>query len=120
MDILSRVLQQLPSPKPIVWVGSSIHDMRRCRPEVQNEAGAELRTLQCGGMPSDWKPMPTVGKGVGEIRISTQTEHRIFFVARFHEAIYILHVFEKRSRKTAARDIELGRARFRALVRSRS
>jgi len=120
MDILSGVLQRLPPPKPIVWVGSSIHDMRRCRPEVQNEAGAELRTLQCGGMPSDWKPMPTVGKGVGEIRISTQTEHRIFFVARFHEAIYILHVFEKHSRKTSARDIELGRTRFRALVRSRS
>jgi len=119
MDIVLHGLPDTPPPKPIVWIGSTIHDMRRCPTEVQNEAGAELRTLQRGGMPSDWKPMPTVGPGVGEIRISTQTEHRIFFVARFHEAIYILHVFEKRSRKTSTRDIELGRTRFRALVRSR-
>lgn len=119
MDIVALGLPGLRPPKPIVWVGSTIHDMRRCPAEVQKEAGAELRTLQRGGMPSDWKPMPTVGQGVGEIRISTETEHRIFFVARFHEAIYIVHVFEKRSRKTPVRDIELGRARFRALIRSR-
>jgi phage-related protein len=120
MDIVLHGLPETPQPKPIVWIGSSIHDMRRCAAKIQDQAGAELRTLQSGGMPSDWKPMPTVGPGVGEIRISTQTEHRIFFVTRFHEAIYILHVFEKRSRKTAIRDIELGRTRFRALVRSRS
>ena len=119
MDILSRVLRQAPPPKPIVWVGSSIHDMRRCAPDVQDAAGVELRTLQHGIMPPDWKPMPTVGVGVGEIRIHTNTEHRIFFVAKFHEAIYILHIFEKRSRKTARRDLELGRARFRTVVSSR-
>lgn len=63
--------------------------------------------------------MASVGAGVGEIRIHTSTEHRILFVAKFHEAIYILHIFERRSRKTARRDIELGRARLRAVIRSR-
>ena len=54
MDIVLHGLSDTPPPKPIVWIGSTIHDMRRCPTEVQNEAGAELRTLQRGGMPSDW------------------------------------------------------------------
>jgi phage-related protein len=57
---------------------------------------------------------------VGELRISTHREHRVFFVARFHEAIYILHAFEKKSQATARRDIELGRTRYQALVRARA
>ena len=57
--------------------------------------------------------MPTVGMGVKEIRVHTAAEHRIFYVAKFSEAIYVLHVFEKRTGKTRQADIELGRQRFR-------
>jgi phage-related protein len=64
--------------------------------------------------------MPSVGAGVAEIRIRTGIEHRIFFIAKFEEAIYVLHAFEKRTQKTAKRDIELGRARMAEVLASRN
>ena len=63
--------------------------------------------------------MPSVGSGVQEIRIHTGLEHRVLFVAKFAEAIYILHAFEKRSRKTARSDIEIARHRLRLLLLER-
>lgn len=63
--------------------------------------------------------MPSVGAGVVELRIHGETEHRVFYVAKFREAIYVLHAFEKKSHKTAHRDIDLGRARFREVLRWR-
>ncbi len=66
-------------------------------------------------MPTDWKPMASVGSGVQEIRIHTGLEHRILFVAKFEEAIYVLHVFEKKSRKTREADLTLARERLKQL-----
>ena len=63
--------------------------------------------------------MPTVGTGVREIRIHTTLEHRVLYVAKFTEAVYVLHAFEKRSRRTASRDVNLARQRFRTLVEQR-
>ena len=56
---------------------------------------------------------------VREIRVHTAREHRVLYVAKFAEAVYVVHAFEKRSRKTARHDIELGRQRFRALMSRR-
>ena len=63
--------------------------------------------------------MPTVGPGVREIRIHTELEHRVFYVAKFMEGVYVLHAFKKRTRKTQKRDLEVARDRFRALVMKR-
>ena len=63
--------------------------------------------------------MTTVGSGVREIRIQAGTAHRVFYVARFAEAVYVLHAFEKRTRKTAKRDLEVARERYRDLVKRR-
>ena len=60
--------------------------------------------------------MLTIGPGVCEIRIYTAVEHRVCYVAKFAEAIYVLHSFEKRTRKTSQRDVELARQRYQALV----
>ena len=60
-----------------------------------------------------------MGVGVKEIRIHTKLEHRVLYVARFTEGIYVLHAFEKRTRKTPKRDLDLARDRFRALVDQR-
>lgn len=76
--------------------------------------------MQQGLEPLDWKPMPRVGPGVREIRVHTALEHRVLYVARFAEGVYILHAFEKRTRKTTLRDVELGRQRFRAVMILRS
>jgi phage-related protein len=63
--------------------------------------------------------MPTVGPGVREIRIRTGPEHRVFYVAAFADGVYVLHAFEKRSRKTAKRDVDLAKGRYRAVMAGR-
>jgi len=64
--------------------------------------------------------MPGVGAGVVEIRVHTELEHRVFYLAKFAEAIYVLHPFEKRTRKTRPADIELARTRLAAVLELRA
>ncbi len=66
-------------------------------------------------MPDDWRPMTTVGSGGQEIRIHTQTEQRVIYVATLPEAIYVLHAFEKRTRRTRSKDIAIARRRLAAV-----
>ncbi len=82
-------------------------------------AGFQLRRVQRGLEPNDWKPMTSVGAGVKEIRIRTDRAHRVFYVATFEDALYVLYAFEKKAAKTARRDLELGRRRFRELLARR-
>ena len=70
--------------------------------QARRVAGHQLHVVQQGLEPDDWKPMPTVGPGVAELRIRTGVEHRVFYVAKFAEAIYVLHAFEKRSRSSVS------------------
>ena len=64
--------------------------------------------------------MAMVGTGVQEIRLWEESgTYRILYVARFEEALYVLHVFEKRSQKTPQRDIQLAKERYADLVRWR-
>ena len=90
--------------------------MRAFPTDARRVAGLQLRRVQQGLEPNDWKPMPDVGPGVLEIRVHTGVEHRIFYVAKFREGIYVLHAFEKRTSKTPQRDMNLGRSRLRALL----
>lgn len=64
--------------------------------------------------------MNSVGTGVNEIPIQTDLEHRVLYVAKFEEAVYVLHAFEKRTRKTSRKDIELAQKRLRDLIRERN
>jgi len=98
--------------KLIVWVGSALEDLRGFPPDARRRAGLELLTVQRGGVPSSWKPMPSVGAGVIEIRISTGQEHRVLYVSKFEEAIYVLHAFEKKTQKTSRHGIQLGANRL--------
>jgi phage-related protein len=99
--------------KVLVWVGASFEDLLDFSPEARRTAGYELRRIQRGLMPTDWKPMPSVGQGVNEIRIHTEVEHRVMYVAKFEEAVYVLHAFEKRSRQTRDTDLALARERLK-------
>lgn len=101
--------------KPLVWLGSSREDVRGFSDDGRREAGYQLRRVQAGLMPDDWKPLTTVGAGVYEIRIHTGTEYRVLYVAKFAEAVYVLHAFEKRSRQTRETDIVLARRRLTAV-----
>jgi phage-related protein len=99
--------------KRIVWVGSAREDIRRFPPDARRKAGLALRAVQCGVEPADFKVMPAIGAGAYEIRIHAQGAYRVFYVAKFEEAIYVLHAFQKKTQKTAKRDIEIGRQRYK-------
>ena len=103
--------------KPVVWVGSSRSDVREFPRPARRRIGFELQALQRGQEPTDFKPMPSVGSGVYEIRIHAQNAYRVFYVAKFEEAIYVLHAFQKKTQKTAGYEIDLGRRLFRAVQR---
>ena len=63
--------------------------------------------------------MPDVGSGVMEIRVHGDNEYRVFYVARFEEAVYVLHCFVKKTQETRKADLELGRKRYAALLEAR-
>jgi phage-related protein len=100
------------SLKPVEWVGDSLKRVRELARPVRQQVGYELELVQHDMEPSDWKPMKTVGPGVNEIRIHVEGEYRLLYVARLRHAIYVLHVFPKKSRKTPKADIGLARTRF--------
>jgi len=102
--------------KPLAFVGNSREELRSFPVDARRRAGFELDQVQRGLLPTDWKPMTSIGSGVLEIRIHTGVEHRVFYVAKFQEAVYVLHAFEKKREKTSKRDIELGRARLSELL----
>lgn len=98
--------------KPLAWLGSSLDDVRAFPDEAKRAAGYQLGRVQQGLMPDDWKPMTTVGVGVYEIRIHTELEHRVFYVAKYEEAVFVIHAFEKRTPQTREADIALARKRL--------
>jgi phage-related protein len=106
--------------KPVIWLGDAREIMRAFPEDVRQIAGFQLWRVQRGLEPNDWKPMPSVGLGVQEIRIHTGTEHRVLYVAKFAEAVYVLHAFEKRTRQTRRTELDLARQRLRRLVDERA
>jgi phage-related protein len=102
--------------KKIQWEGSSCKDLLKCPKDTKRRAGYELFQVQHGEDPSDWKPMNAIGQGVKEIRIHINNEYRIIYVAKFVEAIYVLHVFEKKTQKTSKKDIELAKKRYKDII----
>ena len=101
--------------KPVQWMGTSRTDVRSFPADVQRRIGYALFRVQCGREPHDWKPMSAVGPGVREIRIRVGRHFRLLYVARYEEAVYVLHAFEKKMQRTSHGDIALGRQRL-ALV----
>jgi phage-related protein len=104
--------------KPVTFHGDSLDRLRDFPNDARREAGNELYQVQKGHDPSDWKPMPTIGAGVREIRIrDADGAYRVIYVATFADAIHVLHAFQKRSQKTAQRDLDLAMTRLRQLKR---
>jgi phage-related protein len=66
-------------------------------------------------MPTDFKPMLSVGKGAYEIRVHVLGEWRVLYVARHADAVYVLHAFQKKSPKTAKPDIDLAIRRYKQM-----
>ena len=73
--------------------------------------------VQMGRVPNDWRPMASVGPGAAEIRLRDGAgAYRVIYVARFDEAVYVLHAFQKKTQKTAQKDLELAALRYRQVM----
>lgn len=101
--------------KSLRFVGSSIDDLKDFPAEARRAAGFELHSVQCGLMPSDFKPMLNIGSGAYEIRIKLMGEWRVIYVAKFDDAVYVLHAFQKKTQKTRQEDIELAAKRYKQI-----
>jgi phage-related protein len=107
-----------PFVKLLVWVGSSLKDLREFPEAVKNEMGFALYEAQCGLKPLDAKPLKGFGgANVLEIVSDYQTDtYRAVYTVRFGERIYVLHAFQKKSKKgiaTSQSDIELIKRRLK-------
>ncbi len=91
-------------------------EIRAFPEDARRDAGHQLNRVQHGLEPNDWKPMSSVGAGVREIRIHQGGEFRVLYIARLAESGFVLHAFQKKSRKTPKKEIELAADRFRAVV----
>jgi phage-related protein len=101
-------------------MGSSRSDLRAFPIDAKGEAGFQLRMVQTGENPLDWKPMRAVGPGAMEIRVHRGGEYRVVYVARFREAIYVLHCFGKKTRKTSQADIDMAKRRYAQIIMRRT
>ena len=105
--------------KPVEWIMNSRKDLKKFPDDARNIAGNQIWMVQLGRQPDDWKPMPSVGPGAIEIRIHQPHEHRVIYVAKFPEAVYVLNAFEKKTPKTPQPEIDKARKAYAEMQRIR-
>ena len=100
--------------KPVRFVGSARDSLAAFPKAARTRAGYELFAVQVGRNPDNWKPMANVGPGACEIRVRDPTgAYRVIYIARFVDAVYVLHAFQKKTQKTSRADLELAAKRYR-------
>lgn len=105
--------------KNIIWLGGTLEKIKGYPLNARREIGYNLDKIQHGLEPFDWRPMPSVGQGVNEIRIHEENEYRVLYVTKFFEAIYVLHSFVKKTEETSKNDIDFGKKRYNELLAMR-
>ena len=109
--------------KPIAFLGGSLDDLRGFPVHARRQTGYQLDRVQRGLDPDDWRPMPAVGAGVREIRVSERAgAFRVIYVTAFADAVYVLHAFQKKSKQgiaTPKAEIDLIEKRLKDLIKER-
>jgi len=106
--------------KPICFLGNSLELLRDCPEDARQDVGYQLDQVQRGRQPSDFKSMPTVGKGVEELRVwDERGTYRVIYIARLEEAVYVRHAFQKKTQATSKHDVEVAKNRYAELMRGR-
>lgn len=104
--------------KFVEFRGGSLDDLRSFPLSARREAGYQIDRVQHGQEPADWKPMPSIGQGVREIRVrDVAGAFRIVYLAKFADTVYVLHCFQKKTQKTGKPDLELAESRYRDLLK---
>ena len=110
----------MDNEKPIEWLGSSLEDLVVFPESARKEAGFQLHRIQHDLDPEHWKPFPQVGAGVREIIISEEEgAFRVMYVAKFEEAVYVLHSFQKKTQQTSKQDKAIASRRFKDVLAHR-
>lgn len=105
--------------KQLKFLGDSLKRLRDLPADAKQDIGYQLDSVQRGEQPDDFKPMPTIGKGVEEIRVWDESgTYRVIYTARLADAVYVLHLFQKKSQATSQRDIDLAKQRYMELITS--
>lgn len=107
--------------KSLIWMGSSLEDLRAFPEQIRKDAGFQLHRIQAGLEAVDWKPMAEIGKGVAEVRLRDRSgNYRVIYLSRTEDAVYILHCFNKKCQRTRQQDKTIASARYQAVQRFRS
>ena len=102
--------------KSVVFIGDSLARIRAFPLNARQDTGFQIDKLQRGEDPDDWKPLKTVGRGIREIRIKETSGHyRVIYLANLEDAVYVLHAFQKKTRKRRKSDIDLARKRLKEI-----
>ena len=102
--------------KDIQFIGRSLEAIRDFPDAAKREKGYQLDRVQHGLDPNDWKPMSSIGQGVREIRIKHEGQYRVIYIAKFEEAVYVLHAFQKKkTQKTSKQDIDAAKRALKTL-----
>jgi phage-related protein len=112
------VTSQSETPKyaAVAWEGDSREVLQAFPEGIRQNFGFELWQLQQGESPADYRPLPSVGAGVFELRDQDERAwYRVVYLSRIHDVIYVLHCFEKKGRQMPRRDFEKAKRRLKAV-----
>jgi len=101
----------------VVFEGNTLEIIRQLPDDARLRAGYEIDRVQRDKLPENWKPFPSIGQGVREIRIQIGQQFRIMYLTKFENKVHVLHVFEKKTQKTRRADIETAKSRLKEVIR---
>jgi phage-related protein len=105
------------APRPVVWLVDTLSTLQSCPQDVQDEIGYALYLAQIGEKYFRAKPLKGLGPGVLEIVSDHRGDtYRGIYTVRFADKVYVLHVFQKKSKagiRTPQAEIELVRQRLK-------
>ncbi|UYM16801.1 type II toxin-antitoxin system RelE/ParE family toxin [Endozoicomonas euniceicola] len=111
----------MSNEKPIKWMGSALDDLLQFPDPAKREAGYQLSRIQNDLEPEHWKDFKMVGAGAKGIIISEDGDaFRVMYVAKFEEAVYVLHSFQKKTQQTSKQDKQIASRRYKQVVAERS
>jgi phage-related protein len=112
---VSYQLQGLPYAT-VVWEGDSREVLQAFPEEVRLNLGFHLWQLQQGESPGDYRPLPSIGTGVFELRDQDERAwYRVVYLSRINDVIHVLHCFEKKSRQMPKKEFEKAKQRLKAV-----
>jgi phage-related protein len=105
-----------PRDAAIAWEGDSLEVISSFPDQVKQNLGYQLRLLQKGERPLDYRPVVSIGSGVFELREEDKRGwYRVIYLSRTNDVIYVLHCFEKKSRELPRNDAQIAKQRLKGV-----